>query len=87
MFIIIIINITIIIIMRRMMIITIRRLHDHDGVGRHAGAPLKRQDAKPWLRTSGVDSVNANGAAAKVRDFDTLGKKARPGTFGKIKVD
>ena len=36
-----------------------------------------------WLRT---DGVNTNGAAAKVIDFDRLGKKVRPGTFGKIKV-
>ena len=27
---------------------------------------------------------NTNGAAAKVTDFDRLGKKVRPGTFGKI---
>ena len=37
----------------------------------------------PWLRTNGV---NTNGAAAKVMDFDRLGKKVRPGTFGEIKV-
>ena len=36
-----------------------------------------------WLRTNEVDT---NGAAAKVMDFDGLGKKGRPGTFGKIKV-
>ena len=36
-----------------------------------------------WLRTNGV---NTNGAAAKVMNFDRLGKKVRPGTFGKIKV-
>ena len=35
------------------------------------------------LRTNGV---NANGAAAKVMNFDTLGKKVRPGIFGKINV-
>ena len=29
--------------------------------------------------------MNTNGAAARVIDFDRLGKKARPGTFGKIK--
>ena len=33
-----------------------------------------------WLRTNGV---NTNGAAAKVIDFDRLGEKVRPGTFGK----
>ena len=37
----------------------------------------------PWVRTHGV---NTNGAAAKVMNFDTLGKKVRPGTFGNIKV-
>ena len=37
-----------------------------------------------WLRTHGV---NANGAAARVVNFDGLGKKVRPGTFGKIKVN
>ena len=36
-----------------------------------------------WLRTNGV---NANGAAAKVMNFDRLKKKVRPSTFGKIKV-
>ena len=36
-----------------------------------------------WLRTNGV---NTHGAAAKVMNSDTLGKKVRPGTFGKIKV-
>ena len=36
-----------------------------------------------WLRTNGV---NTNGAAAKVINFDRLGKKVRPGTFGKTKV-
>ena len=34
-----------------------------------------------------MGSVNTNGAAAKVVNFDRLGKKIRPGTsFGKIKV-
>ena len=36
-----------------------------------------------WLRTNGV---NTNGAAAKVINFDRLGKKVRPGTFGNIKA-
>ena len=36
-----------------------------------------------WLPTNGV---NANGAAAKVANFDRLGKKVRPGTLGNIKV-
>ena len=40
-------------------------------------------DATPWWRTNGV---RTNGAAAKVMDFDGLGKKVRPGTFGKIKL-
>ena len=33
-----------------------------------------------WLRT-----LNTNGAAANIIDFDRLGKKVRPGTFGEIK--
>ena len=33
-----------------------------------------------WLRT---DGVNTKGAAAKAMNFDRLGKKVRPGTFGK----
>ena len=36
-----------------------------------------------WLRTNGVDT---HGAAAQVIDFDRVGKKARPGIFGKIKA-
>ena len=36
-----------------------------------------------WLRTNGV---NANWAAAEVRDFDGLGKKVPPVIFGKTKV-
>ena len=52
------------------------------------GAPGRRAAPRggpsgPWLRTSGV---NTNGAAAKVMDFDRLGKKVCPGTFGKIQV-
>ena len=39
--------------------------------------------AVSWLRTHGVNTI---GAAAKVVNFDRLGKKVRPGTFGKIKV-
>ena len=38
------------------------------------------------MRTNGVNTVNTNGAAAKVMNFDRLRKKVRPGTFGKIKV-
>ena len=40
-------------------------------------------DVVPWLRRNGV---NTNGAAAKVINFDRLGKKVRPSTSGKIKV-
>ena len=36
-----------------------------------------------WLRTNGV---NTDGAATKVTNLDRLGKKVRPGTFGKVKV-
>ena len=38
---------------------------------------------RTWLRTNGV---NNNVAAAEVMDFDRLGKRVRPGTFGKIQV-
>ena len=34
----------------------------------------------------GQHGVNTNGAAAKVMDFVRLGKKVRPGTFGRITV-
>ena len=40
-------------------------------------------DGAPLLRTHGV---NTNGAAAKAMNFDILGKKVRPGTFGMIKA-
>ena len=40
-------------------------------------------DSRFWVRT---DGVNANGAAAKVMNFDRLVKKVRPGTFGKIQL-
>ena len=43
-------------------------------------APVPRE---PRLRT---DGVNTHGAAAKVVNFGRLGKKARPGTFGNVKV-
>ena len=36
-----------------------------------------------WSRTNGA---NTNGAATKVINFDRVGKKVRPGTFGKIKA-
>ena len=36
-----------------------------------------------WLQTNGV---NTHGAAAKVINFDRLGKNIRPGTLGKTKV-
>ena len=39
--------------------------------------------SSPWLRTNGI---NTNGAAAEVMNFDRLGKKVRPVTFGKIKA-
>ena len=47
--------------------------HDDDEEGQSSGR----------LRTNGV---NTNGAAAKVMNSDRLGKRVRPGTFGKIKV-
>ena len=39
-------------------------------------------EGESWLRASGV---NTDGAAAKAMNFDGLGKKARPGTFGEDK--
>ena len=33
-----------------------------------------------------MNGVNTNGAAAKVMNFDRLGKEEHPGTLGKIKV-
>ena len=42
-------------------------------------APLLVAD----MRTNGVDT---NGAAAKLRSFDRLGEKVRPGTFENIKA-
>ena len=51
---------------------------------------MQRRTRKPaaaeilWLRTNGV---SIDGAAAKVMNFDRLGKKVRPaGTFGNIEV-
>ena len=44
---------------------------------------MKCSELMPWLQTSGV---SANGAAAEVMQFDCLGEKVRPGTFGKLKV-
>ena len=37
-----------------------------------------------WLWTNGVST---RGAAAKVTNFGSLRKKARPGTFGNVKAD
>ena len=45
--------------------------------------PVWKPVADTWLRTN---AVNTNGAAAEVFNFDRLGKKIRPGTFGKIKA-
>ena len=44
---------------------------------------VARYGCPPWLRTNGVST---NGATAKVISFGRLGKKVRPGTFGKIEV-
>ena len=40
----------------------------------------------PELIGHGQMGVNTNGAAAKVNNYDGLGKKVRPGTSGEIKV-
>ena len=50
-------------------------------LGRSSGPPLSGPVF--WLRTNGVDT---NGAAAKVMDFDRLGKKVYLSTFVKTKV-
>ena len=47
-----------------------------------AGAKTLKTE-KPWLRTNGV---NTNGAAAKVMNFDRVGRQVHPGPFGMIKV-
>ena len=39
----------------------------------------KRGGCSHWLRKNGV---NINGAAARVMNFDRLGKKVLPGIFG-----
>ena len=51
--------------------------------GQETAPPSRRPAALDWLRTNGVDT---NGAAAKVMNFDRLGKEVRPGTLGKIEV-
>ena len=51
--------------------------------GRAARALAERSRRFLWSRTNGVNTI---GAAAKVTNFDRLGKKVRPGTVGKIKV-
>ena len=38
---------------------------------------------KHWLRTNGVNTM---GPLQKLTNFDGLGKKVRPGTFGQMKV-
>ena len=50
-------------------------------VGYHL--PVPEALSGVWLRTN---RVNTNRAAAKVMNSDRLGKKVRPGTFGKLKV-
>ena len=54
-----------------------RAVPSHRDVDQRA---LRRPRLEPWLRTNGV---NTNGAAAKVINFDRLGKKVRPGTLAK----
>ena len=46
-------------------------------------ADSRRRSYKHRLRTNGF---NTNGAAANVMNFDRLGKKVRPGTFGNIQI-
>ena len=40
----------------------------------------------PYVSCGQMGSTLINGAAAKVMNFDRLGKKVRPSTFRKIKV-
>ena len=47
------------------------------------GRPAQRPRTAPWSRTSGVST---NGAAAEAMNFDRLGEKVHPGTFGNVKV-
>ena len=51
-----------------------------------AGRPAQAaRDSVEMLRLR-RNGVNTNGAAAKVMNFDRLGKKVCPATFGKIQV-
>ena len=50
---------------------------------RERGARQVTLRVASWFRTNGV---NANGAAAKVINFDRSGKKVRPGTVGNINI-
>ena len=52
-------------------------------VGEEVVDEVLRRSRDAWLRTNGV---NTNGAAAKVMNFDRLGEKVHPGTFGNLKV-
>ena len=53
----------------------------------HAAGPArKRRLHRRKGRRKGTDGVHTPGAAAKVMSFGRLGKKVRPGTFGKMKV-
>ena len=63
----------------------VKRAQQEGDVEAHRGEAdqVKQEEEVPRLRTSGVST---NRAAAKVTSFDGLGKKVRPGTFGKIKV-
>ena len=47
--------------------------------GDKQGELERERERESWMQTNGV---NANRAAAKVNNFDRLGKKVRPGTFG-----
>ena len=60
-----------------------RNVSETFGRGHEGARAWKAQQDTLWLRTI---AVNTNGAAAKVMIFAGLGKKVRPGTFGKIKV-
>ena len=78
----IIVLIVIVIIIITTMIIIIATVINNNSRSR-AWAQDQTGLCSSWLRTTGV---NTNGAAAKVINFDRLGKKVHPGTLRKITV-
>ena len=54
--------------------------------GRRRRPPAARGRGRQSFDCGQMGSALINGAAAKVMSFDRLGKRVRPGIFGKIKV-